>query len=409
MSGSAKLYVVAGEPSGDLHGAGLLDELKRQIPGVEIRGAGGPLMSQASESGTRDWVDDAAVMGVWEVLKRYGWFKQEFARMLDEVRDFQPDVLLCIDYPGFNLRFAAAVRKCCPQVKLVHYICPQVWAWHKERIPKMAGLLDEVLCLFPFEPGLFSHTKLRATFVGHPMVDELAAELSEPIERTGHLVGLFPGSREREVTGLFPMMIETAKRLRSTRPDLEFEVPAATPSLGKLLQNLLRAAGADSWIRITEGGSHRLMRRAVCGVIASGTATLEAACLGLPYALVYRVAPLTYWLARRLVKIPHIGLVNILAGREVVTELIQHRANPADVAATLQPLLDSPSARNALQQQLAATAAMLGGTGAHERAAAAVAGWMNSRSLHTRQQLASSDVSASLAQKESAINRAFFF
>jgi lipid-A-disaccharide synthase len=373
---SKRLYVVAGELSGDAHGAGLLRSLKTMVPAVEIHGAGGPEMAAVAGPNLRDWVEDAAVMGVWEVLKRYGWFKQRFTEMLDEVRAFRPDVLLLIDYPGYNLRFAEAVKRECPETRLVYYISPQVWAWHKGRIPKMARLLDEMLCLFPFEQPIFENAGLKTTFVGHPLVDELEQKRLHDAHRDESLVGLFPGSREREVARLFPMMIETAARLRAWRGDLKFEVPAASAKLAGQIRGLLAEAGADEWIALNTGGSHALMQRAGCAVIASGTATLEAAYYGLPYCLVYRVAPLTYVMAKLLVKIKLIGLVNILAGEDVVREFVQADAEPQAVSQELRALMESPEKRAALQARLAETTGKLGAHGAHERAAHAVAQWL---------------------------------
>lgn len=371
-----RLYVVAGELSGDAHGAGLLRSLREEVPNLEIRGAGGPEMRDIAGSGLRDWVEDAAVMGVWEVLKRYSWFQERFAEMRIEVEEFQPEVLLLIDYPGYNLRFAKAVRKEFPEIRILYYISPKVWAWNKARIPVMAEILDELLCLFPFEQPIFEKAGLKTTFVGNPLVDELEDERIEGAVRNERLVGLFPGSREREIARLFPMMVEAAKILKSQHADLQFEVPAATPKLAEQIQGLIAAAATGEMVAVTDGGSHSLMQRAGCAVIASGTATLEAAYYGLPYCLVYRVAPLTYAAAKVLVKIPYIGLVNILAGEEVVKELVQDAATPEAVAGELSELIESPEKRHALQSCLTETSGKLGGKGAHERAAKAVARWL---------------------------------
>lgn len=371
---SGRVYVVAGELSGDAHGAGLLRSLRERRPGLVAAGVGGPQMQAVA--GTKDWVEDAAVMGVWEVLKRYGWFKQRFDEMLAELKHFQPDVLLLIDYPGFNLRFAKAVKRECPGVKLVYYISPQVWAWNKRRIPKMVELLDQMMCLFPFEEPIFAEAGLKTQFVGHPLVDELEEQKIPGVVRDETLVGLFPGSREREVAGLFPMMIESAKRLRAWRPDLRFETPAASPRLAEQMRGLVADAGAADFVTITAGGAHGLMQRAVCGVIASGTATLEAAYYGLPYCLVYKVAGLTYVLAKLLVKIKYIGIVNILAGEGVVDEFIQQAAEAENVVPALKKFIENPACREALQARLAETASKLGGLGAHARAAAVVDEWL---------------------------------
>jgi lipid-A-disaccharide synthase len=370
-----RLYVIAGELSGDAHGAGLLRVLAKKVPDLEIRGAGGPEMRECAGEGLVDWVEDAAVMGVWEVLKRYGWFKQRFGEMLADLKSFQPEVLLLIDYPGFNLRFAEAVRRECPGTRIVYYISPQVWAWHKGRVPKMVRLLDEMLCLFPFERPIFQSAGLKTTFTGHPLVDELEAKRIDGVVRDARLVGLFPGSREREVSRLFPAMVETAALLRARHPDLKFEVPAASAMLEAHIRRMLAESGAQDFIRVTTGGSHSLMQRACCAVIASGTATLEAAYYGLPYCLVYAVAWPTYLLGRMLVKIEHIGLVNILAGQGVVKEFIQAEVDPVAISRTLEDFLENPESRAALCVRLAETSGKLGGPGAHERAASAVAGW----------------------------------
>jgi lipid-A-disaccharide synthase len=374
---SKRVYVVAGELSGDAHGAGLLESLVEMVPDVEIRGVGGPKMATVAGDGLKDWVEDAAVMGVWEVLKRYGWFKERFYEMLADVRANQPEVLLLIDYPGFNLRFAEAVRRECPATRIVYYISPQVWAWNKRRVPKMVRLLDEMLCLFPFEQPIFENAGLKTTFVGHPLVDELEVERLRGVRRDEQLVGLFPGSREREVARLFPMMIASAKRLAEKDDRLKFEVPAASERLAVQIRGLLAEARAENLVVVHVGRSHSLMQRACCAVIASGTATLEAAYYGLPYCLVYRMAPLTYVTAKVLVKIKLIGLVNILAGGEVVKELIQEDAEPGAVSRILREFLESSEKREALKVRLAEVSAMLGGQGAHERAALAVAAWLD--------------------------------
>ncbi len=329
----------------------------------------------AGGGGVRDWVDEAAVVGVWEVLRKYGWFREQFEAALAAVREWRPRVLLLVDYPGFNLRLAEAVRAASPETRIVYYISPQVWAWHKGRLPKMAALLDEMLCILPFEAPIFEAAGLRTRFVGHPLVDELAAEAGA-VAREESLVGLFPGSREREVGRLFPMMLETARRMAGRRDGLRFEAPAASAKLAGVMRGLAADAGCGDLVRVTDGGSHSLMRRAACGVIASGTATLEAACLGLPYCLVYKVAWPTYLLGKMLVELPHIGLVNILAGTQVVEEFIQRDAEPGRVAAALARFLDDAEWRADAVRRLRETADLLGGAGAHGRAAAAVAGWL---------------------------------
>ncbi|MDB6076610.1 MAG: lpxb: lipid-a-disaccharide synthase [Akkermansiaceae bacterium] len=370
------LYVIAGELSGDAHGAGLLQALREARPDLAISGAGGPKMRAIAGESLRDWVEEAAVVGVWEVLKRYGWFKQRFDEMLAEIRALRPKVLLLIDYPGFNLRFAKAVRTELPETKIVYYISPQVWAWNKGRLPVMAQTLDEMLCLFPFEKPIFEGAGLLTKFVGHPLVDELEHERTG-IPREENLVALMPGSREREVERLFPMMLQSARRLLTKRPQTRFEAPGASRKLTARMQALAAEAGLREAVSVTDGGAHRLMQRATCGVVASGTATLEAAYYGLPYCLVYKVAWPTYLMARMVVKIEHIGLINILAGAGVVEEFIQSDADPLHVEQSLSRFLSDPAFAEETRKKLLATAAKLGGPGAHERAAAAVNHWLS--------------------------------
>lgn len=371
---SDSLYVIAGEMSGDAHAAGLLRELVALRPGLEIRGVGGTKMQDAAGEGIRDWLDQAAVMGIVEVLKHYKWFKARFYEMLEEVRVMKPDVLLLVDYPGFNFRFAAAVRKELPGIKIVQYVCPQVWAWKKGRIPKMVELFDEVLCLLPFEPKIFEGTGLKVKFVGHPMVDELEEERIE-IERDPKLVALMPGSRESEVEKLFPMMLEAAERLSASHKDLRFEVPAATKTLQWRMEEMSKGKRLEGALTIRFGGSHELMQRAACGVIASGTATVEAGYYGMPYCLVYKLAWPTYLVAKAVVKIDDIGLVNILAGERVVEEFIQSEADPVNVSRSLGRFLSDPEHVAESKEAMASSTAKLGGVGAHQRAAEAVSAW----------------------------------
>lgn len=367
------VYIVAGEVSGDTHGACLMDALLRIEPGISFYGAGGPEMSRLAGDDVKNWVEDAAVMGIWEVLKRYQWFKKRFDAMLDEVKQIRPDLLILIDYPGFNLRLANAVRKHLPATKIVYYISPQVWAWNKGRIPRMAKTLDLMLCIFPFEKEIFEAAGLPTVFTGHPLVDELE-EKREDVTREGDLIGLFPGSREREVSRLFPTMVETIRRIHSHYPAWKFEAAAASEVLAQRMGEMVADARLPAdLITIKTGSSHSLMQRATCGVVASGTATLEAAALGLPYCLVYKISWPTWAMGKLLVQLDHIGLVNILAGEKVVEELIQSDAEPGHIERCLTELMKNAAGRADLQHKLLATAAMLGEPGAHERAASEVA------------------------------------
>ena len=365
---SNSVYVVAGEISGDIHGAELLEALSEQWEAVHFRGLGGPLMKSVCED-VVDWVDDAAVMGFWEVLKRYRWFKERFDQVLAEILAWKPSILLLVDYPGFNLRLAKAVSQQLPETKIVHYVAPQVWAWNQKRIPQIVKTHALLLCLFPFEVDLFESQGLRSRCVGHPLVDELEEKRID-VRPDPTMVGLFPGSRDREVSRLFPVMLESVKILHHRYPKVRFYVAAASAQVEVILRKSLSESGvAEGLVHIQSGGSQELMQRVGCGVVASGTATLEAAYYGMPYCLVYQLAWPSYLLARQIVKVPYIGLINILAGRELVKEFVQSEANSYQVSQWLSRHLAHPSLRESLRKDLLETASQLGGRGVHRRAA----------------------------------------
>ncbi len=366
----ARCYLVAGEHSGDVHGAALMESLQKEARGeIQFAGLGGPDMRRAGGDAMVDWIGEAAVVGLWEVLKKYRYFKVRFRETLAAVADYAPDVVVLIDYPGFNLRLARALRRANYQGKIAYYISPQVWAWNRKRIPVMATLLDLMICIFPFEKALYEDSGLPTVFPGHPLVDELGAVPS--VTREDNLLGLFPGSREREVRKLFPLMLEALALLRQTHPQLRATAAAANEELAQSMRVLCTEAALDD-VEIETGGAHQLMQRATLGVVASGTATLEAAWFGLPYCLVYQVAWPTYLIGKALVKIDFLGIVNILAGREVVKELIQGEAEPEALASLLRRLLDHPEIRSSLQAELHEVTQQLGNAGTHERAARAI-------------------------------------
>ena len=366
---SKSVYVVAGEVSGDTHGAELMEALQETLKEVDFRGLGGPEMAGISGGGIVNWVDDAAVVGVWEVLRRYGWFKERFNKVLAELLEWKPDVLLLIDYPGFNLRLARQVHEHLPETRIVHYVAPQVWAWNRKRIPQIAKTHDLMLCLFPFEVPLFEEAGLRSRCPGHPLVDELEERRVE-VNRGSMMVGLFPGSRTKEVSRLFPMMLESAARLLDQRPEVRFVAAAASDKVARVMASALEESDLPAGVvEIQTGRSQLLMQSVTCGVVASGTATLEAAYYGMPYCLVYRVAWPTYLMAKQLIKLPYIGLINILAGRKLVPEFIQSEANAYEVASWLGEYLGDDDRREKLSHELLEAASRLGDPGVHVRAA----------------------------------------
>ncbi len=362
-----KLYLVAGEASGDARGVELMRALRERDPALNFFGAGGREMRVLAGGDFVDWADEA-VVGLWDVLKKYGYFKAQFDRMLADIERVAPSALILIDYPGFNLRLAKAVRARHSAVKVIYYISPQVWAWHRGRIPKMARMLDLMLCIFPFEKPLYEKSGLKTEFVGHPMIDSFAAKKTGA-SRDLKLVGLFPGSRGKEVSKIFPVMIEAAMRLRESDSTVRFEAAAASPQLEAMMRAI---AGADSGITFTLRDSHGLMQRAGAGMVASGTATLESAYFGMPLVLIYKVAWLTWEVGKRLVRVPFLGMPNILAEREIVREFLQDAAQPEAIAEEMRRLLTDENARAKMERDLAEVTAKLGAGGAAGRAANAI-------------------------------------
>ena len=386
-SETMKLYFVAGEASGDNHGAALMESLQSLQPGIALLGRGGPKMKALAGDQFRDWSDEAGVVGLWEVLKHYGYFRREFAQTLDEIRDVKPDAVVLIDYPGFNLRLARVLHQSSLGGKIIYYISPQVWAWNRSRIPKMARWLDLMLCIFPFEVDLYEKSGLRTIFVGHPMIENLEAKRIDT-PRDPNLVGLFPGSRAREVRQLMPILIEVMRALHAERSELRFEIAAASLALADLIRSHFPAGHAEARpsggtcfrmssdslgeINITIGHAASTMQRSAAGVIASGTATLEAAFFGLPFVLIYKVANLTYLAGRMLIQVKHLGMPNVLANREIVPEFIQDKAQPAVIAREVLSLLQDDARRGRMAADFEEVIANLGPGDADETAARAI-------------------------------------
>lgn len=362
------VYFVAGEVSADNHGAALMRSLRVLDPKLKFIGRGGPQMQQVAGAQFKNWIGDAAVLGLWEVVRKYGFFREQFRQTLIEIRESKPDAVVLIDYPGFNLRLARSLRRQSQGRKTIYYISPQVWAWNRGRIKRMAHFIDLVLCIFPFEIDLYAASGLRAVFVGHPMIERLESQKIET-HRDPNLIGLFPGSRAREVRKIFPVMIETARGLLQLNPTLRFRVAAASEELALEMNEQLADRQA---IEINVGETATIMQRAFVGIVASGSATLEAAYFGMPFALIYKVAWPTYVAARLVVNVDFLGMPNLLAGKEVVPEFIQHEARPGDIIKAVRLLMEDSPARDRMISDFDAIITNLGGSGASERAAQAI-------------------------------------
>ena len=369
---SKTIYFVAGEASADNHGAALMRSLRELDVDLDFIGRGGPQMRAIAGGQFKNWIDDAAVLGLWEVIRKYGYFRVQFHETLNEVEESKPDAVVLIDYPGFNLRLAHALRKRSPRQKIIYYISPQVWAWNRGRIKEMARSLDLMLCIFPFEADLYNKSGLRTVFVGHPMIDRLRAQKID-IKRDTNLIGLFPGSRLREVRKIFPVMLESVPELQKQNREMHFEVAAASEELAHEMRKMLDQRAQDQQgIRIKVGETAALMQRAFAGIVASGSATLEAAYFRLPFVLVYKVAWPTYLAARLVVRVKYLGMPNVLADREVVPEFIQDRARPDAIVKAVRRLIEDADVRDRMIAEFAAIIGQLVDGGASEQAARAI-------------------------------------
>lgn len=369
--------MAAGEASGDLHGARLLAELSRQMPEVEAFGLGGDEMREAGLELVAHSAE-ISVVGITEVLKVLPRARQVFAELLQEVDRRRPEAAVLIDFPDFNLRLAEELSA--RGVRVLYYVSPQVWAWRKGRIKGIAKVVDHMLVLFPFEVGFYEEAGVSVTHVGHPLVDEVP-ELAQawdhgPPADEPYQVALLPGSRPSEVERLLPVMLETVRRLADDLPVLANLVRAPTVPR-EMLEEPVALAGLP--VRIVDG-PHRARFEAIAGshvaLCASGTATLEVGLLGTPMVVLYRLGSWTYLLARMLVRLPRVSLVNLVLDRDAVPELIQSEAEPARIAREVEALLASPERIAAMRRDLAELRGRLGEPGASGRAADQVAAFL---------------------------------
>ncbi|MBR0504047.1 MAG: lipid-A-disaccharide synthase [Kiritimatiellae bacterium] len=352
-----KILLLAGEESGVLYA----ERLRRALPGCEF---------QTYQD--RYKTSDLAVMGFWAVIKRLFFFLGVQRTMKRVIREWRPDVVVTIDYPGLNLKLAAYAKA--RGIPAVHIVCPQVWAWHQGRIPKVAAAVNRLLCFFPFEPALFKEFEgkdFHATFIGHPMVDVFAEEERRHTNLDSHPEGaclaILPGSRVGEIQRHLPRLLDAVRLLN--RQDLRVVIPAANDRAGAEIRATITVRNDPFEPEVVRGGARDLLRRADCAAVASGTATLEAALARCPTVLVYAVSPLLAWFARRVITgVKHIGLANVIAEKSGVEppmpELLQEAFTPEAVAAQLSAWLNDAEARARASRALDDVMARLAATSA---------------------------------------------
>jgi lipid-A-disaccharide synthase len=363
--------IVAGEASGDIYGADLVREALVLNPEVHFFGIGGDRMRTV---GVKTLVDsaDMAVMGLVEVLKHYRVISSAFLKLKNLLLKDPPDLLILIDYPGFNLRLAKVAKNA--GVKVLYYISPKVWAWKAGRIKTIAATINRMAVIFPFEVPLYEKAGVPVSFVGHPLLDLVRvdarreeAAVSFGLDPSQKVVGLFPGSRRSEIERNLPVILAAAELLQKRFPGLQFVLPlASTLNEADILPHLNRTVVAPI---ITGQRIHDLIRSCDAIISVSGTVTLEIALVGTPMVIIYKLAPVTYQVAKRVVHIDHVGLCNIVAGKTIVKELLQDNASPEKIAAEIGTILEDTRYEAAMRHELAAIQEKLGGGGASRNVA----------------------------------------
>lgn len=342
MTDLMRVALVAGEASGDILGAGLMQALKAQHPQIEFIGVGGPLM-QAQGLNSYFPMERLSVMGLVEVLGRLPELLSRRKRLINTLIEAKPDVFIGIDAPDFNLTLELKLRQA--GIKTVHYVSPSVWAWRQKRVLKIREACDLMLTLFPFEAQFYQDHQVPVRFVGHPLADTIPQQADRAAARDAlnlaqdqSVVALLPGSRGGEVSRLGSLFLDAAVRLRTLRPGIQFVLPCSSPERRAQLEQML--VGRDLPLTLLNGRSHEALAACDAVLIASGTATLEALLYKRPMVVAYKVAPLTYRILKRLVTSAYISLPNLLAERLLVPEMIQDAATPEALAQLLAPLLD---------------------------------------------------------------------
>ena len=378
--GAKRILLVAGEASGDLHAAGLIAALRRRDPSLVVWGIGG---REARASGMTTVADiaDIATLGLVEVAGKVRAIVRTYRMLRREIYERPPDLVVLIDFPEFNLALAAVAKR--RGVPVFYYVSPQVWAWRRGRVRKILRRIDRLAALFPFEPAVYGNDP-RVVFVGHPLLDRVRATATreETLVRHGldpakRLVALLPGSRRHELESLLPEMAAAVERL-VRRHAIQAAVSLA-PTLSRDLAEPL-VSGRAVALPLIEGDTYNLVSASDLVLVASGTATLEVALLERPMIIMYRSSPLTFFIAKRLVDVPWIGMPNLIAGRAVVPELLQQDANASRIETEAHAILSDPDLARRIEADLAAVHAALGERGAAERAADLALGLLGTRS-----------------------------
>jgi len=366
------VIIVAGEASADLHGANLVKAMSRMKPGITFRGIGGKLMEQAGVELLVS-ASDMAVVGLTEVFYRLRAILKATAGLKSVLKYERPDLLILLDYPDFNLHIAGYAKRY--GIPVLYYISPQIWAWRKGRIKKIVRRVDRMAVIFPFEAEYYRHRGVHVDYVGHPLLDSLpSAENEDQVKGLNHrerssspVLGLLPGSRKEEIRKLLPVMVKSAEILEHSYPGMRCLLPLAPTLEQEFVRSFIRRGRIR--IEILQEPLTRVLSVCDAALVTSGTATLETAIVGTPMVIVYRVSRFSYWLGKQVVKVPYIGLVNLVAEEAIVPELIQDEVSPERLADEAKRLLGDEAFRNTMIRRLAEVSDKLGQGGASRRCA----------------------------------------
>lgn len=372
MSNSGSIFISAGDPSADYPGKLLIDEITRACPKIEILGLGGPKMQDAGLSAMVAH-KELAVLGFWEIVPKFFFFRRLLKQAVQIIEEKRPAAVILLDYPGFNLRLASRIKHL--KIPVIYYISPQVWAWGKGRVKTIREVVDLMMVIFPFEEEFYSRHNINARFTGHPVVDRYRSMPDRETCRAKviktsdkKLIGLLPGSRLQEIKRMLPVMVEAADLIRRDMPETEFIVAAADG----IDEDLIRRLIGRSQIGIRRGLTPEIIGGADLVITSSGTATIETAYFGTPMVVIYKTGELTYQIARRLIKLDAIGMVNIVAGDKIVPELIQHEANASSIAKETIDLLQDHERYEQMKSELFKVREKLGDGEAGRRAFEAI-------------------------------------
>jgi lipid-A-disaccharide synthase len=356
-----RVYVIAGEASGDLHGANLIKAFNQQESGITWRGWGGDRM-KAEGLMLHKHIQDLAFMGFAEVIMNLKTILRNLKSCKDDIREFKPDAVIMIDYPGFNLRIAPFVRKL--GIPVLYYVSPQIWAWNSNRVHGIKKHVNQVYCILPFEKDFYARYGMEVEYVGHPLLDELQLKQFSDDHNPSMIIAVLPGSRKQEISKILPVMLAMVKKF----PEHTFKI-AGAPSID---QEFYTDFMQSHKVNIEYGNTYGILQEADAALVTSGTATLETALIGVPEVVCYSGNPISYMIARRVVKIKYISLVNLIMDREVVKELIQGELNSINLEKELRLIIEPGKHRKKMRDDFMKLREKLGGKGASERTAIAM-------------------------------------